>query len=144
MIANILSSTSLLMTEDARHPDVFQRESTTEAPDSLSNDALLAMVVSQAALYSSVSSGLKSLLDIPIPSADASVEMMALLPRIAELDRSVERQARELAELREKTATVCWRWYQITVLGGGECWAEWDDRASRVDRGIRRLELARD
>ena len=102
------------------------------------------MVMSQATLFSTLSSGLRSILDVPLPPAEASVGLVALEPRMAELDQSLERQARDVAELRLRSAVACWRWYQVTVMGGAGCWAEWEERMSRLERGLRRVELAQE
>ena len=46
----------------------------------------------------------------------------------------------EVAELRRRSAKVIERWYELGVLGVGECWAEWESRVEGVERQVRRRE----
>jgi hypothetical protein len=55
-----------------------------------------------------------------------------------------EAQTRELVELSKRSAEVLERWYRISVLGGGECWAEWEERVAKVERDARRQEAMRE
>lgn len=66
---------------------------------------------------------------------------MSLEHRLAEVELQQELQARELAELRSRTAAVIQRWYELGVLGGGECWTEWEDRVEMVEKKIRQQEV---
>lgn len=102
------------------------------------------MVLSQASLYLTMSSGLKSVQDLPVPAAEASADLIALKPRIARLDMTMERQAREISELRERSATAMWRWYMVNIIAGGECWAEWEERLTQVERSVTRMERAKE
>ncbi|KAI9814531.1 MAG: hypothetical protein M1832_005711 [Thelocarpon impressellum] len=127
-----------------RHPDlVGPAEPRPATTGSLGPEHLLATVTARATLYPAVSSGLTSVLDTPVPPARASVELMALQPKIEGVDVVLERQAQEIAELRERTATLVWRWHSIQALRGQECWLEWNERLSQVAQGVRRLERAR-
>ena len=47
---------------------------------------------------------------------------------------------KEVAELRLRSAAVLQRVYELGVLGGGECWTEWDGRMGDVEKGVRREE----
>ena len=51
-------------------------------------------------------------------------------------------QSREIAELRVRTAKVLQRVYEVSLLGGGEVWGEWEGRIENVERGVRRGEVA--
>lgn len=51
-----------------------------------------------------------------------------------------ESQGRELAELRLRSASAMQRWYELSVLGGNECWTEWEGRMSIVEKRLRREE----
>lgn len=62
------------------------------------------------------------------------------MERVAELQ---EEQGRSVAELRVRTARVLQRWYELGLVGNGECWAEWEGRLEGVERGVRRGEVAR-
>lgn len=52
--------------------------------------------------------------------------------------------AGEVSELRVRSARVLRRWYEVGLVGGGECWAEWEGRVERVERGVRRAEVGRE
>jgi hypothetical protein len=70
--------------------------------------------------------------------------LIELQPRIDTLSKRQEEQAREVAELRVRTAKVLQRWYEVSVLGGGEVWGEWEGRIEGVERGVRRGEVNRE
>ena len=69
---------------------------------------------------------------------------MALQPRISKVEVVQEVQNRELVALNKRSAEVLERWYRISVLGGGECWAEWEGRVAKVEREARRQEAVRE
>lgn len=64
-----------------------------------------------------------------------------LEPRLAEVELEQRLQAMELAELRSRTAAIIQRWYELGVLGGGECWTEWEGRVETVEKNIRQKEV---
>lgn len=45
-----------------------------------------------------------------------------------------------MAELRARSARAIQRWYEVGVLGEGECWTEWEGRVVQVEKGVRREE----
>ena len=49
-------------------------------------------------------------------------------------------QAQEMAELRAKSAVLMEKWYEVNVLGMGECWAEWEGRMEEAEKRVRRRE----
>jgi hypothetical protein len=115
-----------------------------QIPTSLSSSNLLSIVLSSATLYPTTASRLTSILDVPIPPAETSASLMALQPRISKVEVVQEEQNRELVELSRRSAEVLERWYRISVLGGGECWAEWEGRVAMVEREARRQEAVRE
>jgi hypothetical protein len=60
------------------------------------------------------------------------------------LARTQEEQAREISELRVRTARVLQRWYEVGLVGSGECWAEWEGRLEDVEREVKREEVVRE
>jgi hypothetical protein len=63
------------------------------------------------------------------------------------MDRLAQKQTEQAAavsELRVRTARVLQRWYEVGVVGSGECWAEWEGRVEGVEREIRRREVIRE
>ncbi len=71
------------------------------------------------------------------------MELVRLQPRIDRLSAVQSEQERELAELRHRSAMVLERWYTVTVMGAGECWAEWDTRLGKVEQQVKRAEAAK-
>jgi hypothetical protein len=55
-----------------------------------------------------------------------------------------EHQAKHISELRVQTARVLQRWYEIALVGGGECWAEWEGRLEDIEREVKREEVVRE
>ena len=45
-----------------------------------------------------------------------------------------------MQSLRMRTAAVLQRWYEVNVLGGSECWSEWEGRLMEVEKTVRRRE----
>lgn len=60
---------------------------------------------------------------------------------MAKLDSLQESQAKEMAELRSRSASVIQRWYELGVLGGGQCWTEWEGRVADVEKVVRQEEM---
>ncbi|KAL3486715.1 hypothetical protein BJX62DRAFT_241681 [Aspergillus germanicus] len=100
-----------------------------------------AIILSYTTSFPETASRLTSLQDLPIPPATQSASLIDLQPRIDTLSKKQEEQAREVAELRVRTAKVLQRWYEVSVLGGGEVWGEWEGRIEGVERGVRRGEV---
>lgn len=126
---------------DARFADLFQATAPEDIPTSLTTAELLAVVSSCASTYPTTASRLTSLHDLPIPAAEHSASLIALEPRLAKVELEQRLQAMELAKLRSRTAAVIERWYELGVLGGGECWTEWEGRVERMEKKIRQKEV---
>ncbi|MCJ1239358.1 hypothetical protein MMC14_007352 [Varicellaria rhodocarpa] len=84
-----------------------------------------------------------SIKDLPVPVAEMSAYLISLHPRLARIQVLQNSQAKEIADLRLRTASVLQRWYEIAVLSGGECWIEWEDRIAGVEKVVRIEEAAR-
>ncbi len=69
--------------------------------------------------------------------------MIALHPRLAQVELRQETQGREMAVLRLRTASVIRRWYELCVLAGSECWSEWEGRLIAVESRVRRGETTK-
>ncbi|KAI9804388.1 MAG: hypothetical protein M1825_001286 [Sarcosagium campestre] len=127
----------------ARHPDFFHSPRDPSIPPTqLTTISLRAIVLASAPLYPTTASRLTSIVDTPIPSAESSAALMALAPRLARLELLQERQSRELAELRRRSAVALERHYEISILGIDRCMVEWDERVNVVEAGARRIEKA--
>lgn len=131
----------VLLSEHA-HPTLFQpsKSELDAIPSQLSTEAILAVVTAHAPLYHQTASQLTSIRDLAIPSSSLSTSLIALLPRIARLQATQDAQAREMAALRAQSAKAVQRWYELGVLGQGECWAEWEGRMEECEKRARRME----
>ncbi|KAF2085468.1 hypothetical protein K490DRAFT_14397, partial [Saccharata proteae CBS 121410] len=98
------------------------------------------LVLAAAPSYQSTASQLTSLNDLPLPPTSSFTSLVALSPRIAEVQNKQAEQAMEISELRQRSARAMLRWNEVMVLGQGRCWAEWEDRVKKCERGIRREE----
>jgi len=132
----------LTLHQDAAHPDLFQ-PSTSDVPSTLPPAELLAIIKSCATSYPTTASRLNAIKDLPIPSAEASASLIALQPRLTGVEQMQEVHAKEMAELRARSAVAVQRWYELGVLGEGECWTEWEGRIINVEKTVRRQESLR-
>ena len=121
------------------YPDLFH-STTNSVPTSLSTPEIQAIVNSCAPSYQNTASRLNAIKDLPIPPAEASVSLISLLPRLSKLELLQDEQARDVAELRTRSARAIQRWYELGVLGESECWAEWEGRLVEVEKRVRREE----
>ncbi|KAL4981105.1 hypothetical protein BDW66DRAFT_146871 [Aspergillus desertorum] len=138
-----LLSTSSTTNEQIEPPSETTQPARTETEPSPSVDVMLSIILSYASLIPETASRLTSLTDTPIPDASLSASLIALQPRMNQLAAKQDEQSREIAELRVRTAKVLQRYYEISLLGSGEVWGEWEGRMESVDRGLRRVEVAR-
>ncbi|KAJ5536653.1 hypothetical protein N7513_009839 [Penicillium frequentans] len=127
-----------------RFPDLFQSPLSHEIPEGLSTRALTSIVLSYATAFPETASRLTSLNDLPIPDAQSSATLIDLQPRMDRVAQTQAEQAAEISELRVRTAKVLQRWYEVGLVGSGECWAEWEGRLEGVEREIRRREVVKE
>ena len=127
---------------DSRYPDLFQ-PSTSALPTTLSITELLSIINSCATSYPTTASRLDAIKDLPIPPTEAFASLVATYPRLAKVEMIQESQLREMAQLRERTASAIQRWYEVGILGEGECWTEWEGRVVNVEKLVRREEKER-
>jgi hypothetical protein len=128
---------------DHNHPDLFQSISPDEVPSTLETQSILAIVLASASSYPSTASRLTSILDVPVPSAELSAQLIDLQPRIAKVEALQAAQNADMASLRERTAAVIQRWYTVDILRAGESWAELESRIEGVEQKVRRAALAK-
>ncbi|KAJ5649857.1 uncharacterized protein N7484_003580 [Penicillium longicatenatum] len=127
-----------------RFPDLFQSPPSHEIPEGLSTRALTSIVLSYATAFPETASRLTSLNDLPIPDAQSSATLIDLQPRMDRVAQTQAQQAAEISELRIRTAKVLQRWYEVGLVGSGECWAEWEGRLEGVEREVRRREAVKE
>lgn len=82
-------------------------------------------------------------MDVPIPPAESSTQLIDLQPRIAKLETIQAAQSAEIAELRERSALVLQRWYTQDILKVGDSWANLEGRMEQAQQRIRRVSLAK-
>ncbi|KAL3476837.1 hypothetical protein BJX99DRAFT_257960 [Aspergillus californicus] len=131
---------------DPSNPDteLDTAQSQSQSLPEIDPKTLTSLVLSHATTYPETASRLTSLSDTPIPDAQLSASLIALQPRLDKLASIQNDQMSEIAELRVRTARVLQRWYEVSVLGGGEVWGEWEGRVEGVEKGVRREEIARE
>lgn len=76
-----------------------------------------------------------------MPDPALSASLIGLQPLLDKLIQIQERQAKEVSDLRIRSARLLQRWYEVGLVGSGECWAEWEARLEDVDREIKREEV---
>lgn len=69
--------------------------------------------------------------------------LVNLQPRIDRLHALQDEHGLEFLRLQRRSTAVLERWYTVSILGSGECWAEWDSRIAQAERKIRRAEVAK-
>ncbi|KAJ6107865.1 hypothetical protein N7523_009188 [Penicillium sp. IBT 18751x] len=127
-----------------RFPDLFRSPPTHEIPEGLSTRTLSSIVLSYATAFPETASRLTSLNDLPVPDAQSSAELIELQTRMDRLAQIQAQQAETISELRVRTARVLQRWYEVGLVGSGECWAEWEGRLEDVEREVRRREVVKE
>ncbi|GFG09179.1 putative nuclear distribution protein RO10 [Aspergillus lentulus] len=140
---NIPAVRDVLQLHD-RFPDLFRPTPPQSVPENLTTQNLASIVLSYASAFPETASRLTSLNDLPVPDAQASASLVQLQPRLDQLARTQKEQAREISELRVRTARVLQRWYEVGLVGSGECWAEWEGRLEDVEREVKREEVVRE
>jgi len=86
---------------------------------------------------------LTQLQDTPVADPASAVKLVDLRERIGKAAVRQDQQARELAELRARSAMVVERWYEMGVLEMGENWADWEERVREAEILVRRKEAAK-
>lgn len=129
---------------DARYPDSFEPIPPQDIPTLLNTEELRAIVLAYADRFPSITSRLKSVFEISVPPAEASMALVNLRPRIDRFTTIQEQQGEEFLRLQRRTAALLERWYTVFVMGAGDCWAEWHTRITRAERTIRRAEVAKE
>ena len=103
-------------------------------------------MLATAPAFQETVSQLRSLSDLDLPSdqASSSVFLVKLQPQLAKAARIQDEQEGETNELRRQSAAVLKRWYDVGILGQGECWVEWEERLREVEKKVRQTERARE
>jgi len=128
------------------YPEIFKNAQThhaTSSSSTLTPSERLSTVLTAASSIHATSSQLTSIRDTPIPDPNVSTDLIALFPRINRAEVVQQTQAREIAELRRRSAALLERWYLLGIEGVNECFAEWDERTLEVDKLLsRKLKMA--
>ncbi|KAJ6002020.1 Nuclear distribution protein RO10 [Penicillium canescens] len=122
-------------------PRPLPKTPTTEIPQGLTTQTLTSIILSYATAFPETASRLTSLNDLPVPDAASSAALIELQPQLDRLARTQAEQAATISELRVRSARVLQRWYDVGLVGSGECWAEWEGRLEDVEREVRRREV---
>jgi len=133
----------LLIPLDARHPDFFQSIDGNDLPTTLDTSSILSIVLASASSYPSTASRLTSIMDVSIPTAQQSTQLIDLVPRIAKVEAIQASQNAEISILRERSAALIQKWYMTDVLRMGDNWAEVEGKVASVEQKVRRAALAK-
>lgn len=123
-----------------QQPNVLSQSSSPATP---SATTLTALVLAHAQLITSVSASLAQLQEMSVPDSAALARLIDLQPRIDQVAATQERQAREVVDLRTRSAKAVEHWYEVGVLDMGERWADWEERVKEAEILVRRNESAR-
>ncbi|KIW04712.1 uncharacterized protein PV09_04445 [Verruconis gallopava] len=131
-----------LLKLQSQQPELFQpADSEDEAGgDGPDEEQKLSLVLSEAPSYLATASQLRSLQDIPLPPTESFTQLVSQAPRFAGIMAVQDQQARDIAELRIRSALLVARWYEVQILGLGRCWADWEERMRGIERGVGRAE----
>lgn len=141
--SNSITQFQLTKSLDDRFPDLFQNTPAHEIPEGLTTRTLASIVLSYATAFPETASRLTSLQDLPVPDPQSSAKLIELQPQLDRLAQTQTEQAAAISELRIRTARVLQRWYEVGIVGNGECWAEWEGRLEDMEREVRRREVAK-
>lgn len=107
----------------------------------MSDSALSSLVLSHTPSYHATAARLTSLNDLPVPNASSSVSLITIEPRIQTATERQERQQAELGEIRQRSVEIISRWYELGIVGMGDCWSEWESRLMTAEAQVRRAEV---
>jgi hypothetical protein len=124
------------------HPHIINPSAPVSASDLMPNQ-LAVLVLAHAQPLTSLSANLGHLQDTQLPNSTLLVKLVELQPRIENAWVKQEEQAREVAELRARSARVVEKWLEEGALGMSERWAEWEERVRAVEIKLRRREAVR-
>lgn len=127
----------------AEHPQLFAQGLDQHGSPTLPPASLAALVLSHTQLYQRLSTQLRSLQNSSIPDPAPASKLQSLQPQIEKAATRQDEQARELAELRLRSAAAIEQWYTAGVMGMGERWAEWEERVRDVEILVRRMEATK-
>ena len=134
--------------EDDNHPSLLSNTNpnpnTNPFPQDLTSQNIKSIILSYESTIQETITQLRSLKNQPIPETNKSSTLISLQPRINTIAQRQDEQTKAISELRIRTARVLQRWYEVGVIGGGECWAEWEGRLDDVEREVRRVEVGRE
>ena len=100
-------------------------------------------MLATASLFPETASRLTSIHDTPPPAAQLSSQIISKVPQAGKVELLQESQSREIAILKQRSASVLQRWYSLDILQAGECWADLEGRVEKVEQSVRRAALAK-
>lgn len=123
-----------------KQPQIFDSTAPSDT-QSLAPSTLATIVLANTNLYTTASTALQQLAsNDSVADAAYFAKLIALRPRIAAAQATQHEQAREVADLRARSARVMSTWYEDGVLGMGEKWAEWEESLRECEILVRRRE----
>lgn len=133
------STVSSILDFQSHHPNLFTPTPTSQP--TIPPPSLAALILAHANLLQTTSSSLQTLASQnTIPDPAVLAKLIALQPQLERMQTKQAEQAREVAELRARSARVVEQWYEEGVLGMGEKWAGWEERLREGEILVRRRE----
>lgn len=111
-------------------------------PSQLSSDAIQAIVLASASIFSSTLSSLTAVKDCSVPDSSDSAQLINLTERMKAIETTQIAQMAEISELRQRSEAVMLSWYESGVLANSQSLANVESRVQGVEREIRRSEVA--
>lgn len=127
------------MTEN-RYPHLWDESALLQEPKQIPGQALAAIVLAHTPSYHTAAAQLTSLNDLPLPDSTSLAKLVSLEPRIHSARERQDRQAEVISDLRQRSVAVISQWYELGLVGMGDCWGEWEARLMHGERTVRRAE----
>lgn len=142
-LASKSPATADILRLQKQHPDILQAPAESSARPILAPSSLAALVLAHAPLYHSTAGHLRQLETQHVPDPADAAKLIAMEPRLSKAFAREAELAREVQELRARSAKAVEGWYEGGVLHMGDLWAEWEERLRDSEIVVRRAETRR-
>lgn len=136
-------ATADILLLQAQQPGIFHTSADASARPILGSSSLAALVLAHAQLYHTTALQTRQLQEQHVPDPAGATKLAVLEPRLKKAAAKEAELAREVGELRERSARAVEEWYEGGVLHMGEQWAEWEERLRDSEIVVRRAEARR-
>ncbi|KAF2716158.1 hypothetical protein K431DRAFT_235973 [Polychaeton citri CBS 116435] len=137
-------SVSHILDLQKRRPELFGRTQAAASTSALSTPVLTEIVLAHEQTYRHLSAQLQQLQAFDIPDPERSANLFKQRGKIDQVRVKQIEQAKEVQELRSRSARVLEEWYEGGVLGIGDMWAQLEASIKACEIMIRRVEAAKE